>query len=85
MKQLNHIFTNQFNKDRDYDFIGYTEVCIYCGRKAGSLYNQLPVNNNFPQPMRFNGNTIYNKQVEYLNEYIKCITEDEYIIKNIIE
>lgn len=77
MKQLSHTFTT------NYDYLTIQDTCLYCGLTAQQLFNHIErkFHNLWPRN-EFNE---LQQQINYLNKYIKCLTEEEYIIKAIIE
>ena len=85
MKQLNHIFL-RYNKDviktfgtdsyTEGNYISGTDICRHCGKFAQEIYDQVNI--------EIIGTSAY-EQSKWLNEHTKCITEEEFIIKNIIE
>lgn len=59
------------------DYLGWYDVCKYCGKNGHEIYeesNQL-----------IGGGLNAEQQLKIINEYSKCLTEEEYIIKQIIE
>lgn len=90
MERLKHKFKNEHEVNAHGNYVGYSEECIYCGKPAGVLFNELSekIIDDFPNNGN-NGNNInydnYKEQANYLRKHTFCITYDEYIIKSIIE
>lgn len=78
MKRLNHKFISRYNSiiNDKYGGLIKTDKCIFCEKTVNELEENL--NYNFHTLKVIN-------QIDFLNENSPCITEDEYIIKNIIE
>ena len=58
------------------------DYCIKCNKNAQTLYNELYA---LPNEVYLKFTNDIKTQVECLNFYLPCLTDDEYLIKNIIE
>lgn len=87
MKYINHLFEiRDFNIDKR-GYIPSGACCKYCGVNIYDVFTKLPVHikklyENFDKLDKVERVVQENKLI---NEHQVCITEDEFIIKNIIE
>ena len=85
MTRLNHQFElDKFNYNNNWKyFIPSDAYCKYCGITCMQAFDKLPY------MMRNNINSISHErlilELKYYNEYSPCLTEEEYLIKQIIE
>ena len=61
------------------NYVSTTDICKYCGKSGFELYKEVDViyKSSFGQSA--------SQQLKWLNKYTKCLTEEEYLIKQIIE
>ncbi len=80
---LNHEFTKDDN-----DMIIYNNICRICNKSLEELYMEIDEDIRSSYPMHNITNYKDNlklKQEDFLNKYAKCLTEEEFVIKQIIE
>lgn len=83
MKQLKH----KFNVINTNHFVDIDNECIYCGKSGQILYIISMKNsggNSFTEIKHSNNRSIDADAAIY-DKYCPCLTEEEYIIKTIIE
>jgi len=66
------------------NYLGYEDKCKYCGKTGNELYNESITTDVNVQYLYYHLKK-FEKQIALINKYVKCLTEEEYIIKNIIE
>ncbi len=83
-KYIKHIFYPTFTTIQPVDdrffHLHSTDYCKFCGKCVSDLF--LELNINFEANVQ---NKTTQQLMDYLNKHTKCITEDEFIIKSIIE
>jgi len=83
MKRLNHLF--KFGGRSDWrDFVPCNAICKYCGLLGQDCFDKLPNNIRNSFYGIFSEKRLKTELKAY-NEYFPCLTEEEYIIKTIIE
>ncbi len=87
MKYLNHNFDDEYSVTC-YGIVTSIQTCIYCNRSGQELYDSIETNtaaiNEF-KLTKENNTRSHKTDCEIYDKYIPCLTEEEYIIKNIIE
>ena len=88
MKRLNHILLRNgvdiTKLNYGHHYIRYDDCCKFCGKSASFLYNELQK----IQQEKFSSLHMHNDIISCIkiyDKYYPCLTEDEYIIKSIIE
>lgn len=83
MKRLNHLFKlTSFDIERE-GYIPSGASCIYCGITILEIFWKIP---EYERSTITNyGKIRIDKEYVLYNKYMPCLTEDEFIIKNIIE
>jgi hypothetical protein len=80
MKQLKHIFNRLLLYN---NFVAYGDVCVFCGKTGETMYNNIldiNVRNLISNSIRS-----FISDCELFDKYSPCLTEEEYLIKSIIE
>ena len=85
--KLLHCFAQ---KDKSIKYMVGADYCIYCNKDADYLYNTLSeIGKDTIRAINYHdGNMHFKEYEEILNKFTSCqngITEEEYIIKSIIE
>jgi len=80
MKQLYHKFITYPTQK----YLLMRDNCIYCGKSSQSLLLEVDdeIRKTWPSYKEYNALA---QQMSWLVMYSKCIAEEEYIIKNILE
>ena len=73
---MNHIIDETV-----YGYYVLADYCKICGKTVEDILNECKLYPEYILSFPF----FKEKKLEYLNKYSKCLTDDEYIIKNIIE
>lgn len=85
-KFLHDDYDNWINTLIPRDTISYNTQCIYCNKIAGFLFKSLSVDlKNAYVILKYNGTSKIIDCINFYNEHAPCLTDDEYIIKTIIE
>ena len=85
MKQLKH----NFIRSGEYNFVTTYDKCKYCGKSGFQLFHIIQkYNKNIDlilNKYEYSKNRSFENDLDFYNKYCPCLTEEEYIIKNIIE
>lgn len=86
MKRLKHEFLS-YNKTKTIlgKYLSVDDVCKFCGKSAQQLFVEADHREEYPFYISENGSYKIEEQLIFYNLYSPCLTEEEYIIKTIIE
>lgn len=65
------------DKDTWRDWLSLDDKCIFCNKTVRNLLNEIKGTYFLPFSL--------NHQMIFLNDHTKCLTDEEYLIKKIIE